>query len=52
MEFKIICNNNFYQQIGDVFVAGTDYETMYNDENTLTITVVGEIGRASCRERV
>ncbi|HKM29422.1 MAG TPA: ATP-binding cassette domain-containing protein [Bacilli bacterium] len=41
MEFKIICNNNFYQQIGDVFVAGTDYETMYNDENTLTITVVG-----------
>lgn len=39
--FKIVSNNDFYDQIGSIFVPSTDYETMYLSSNSLTITITG-----------
>jgi len=41
MEFKVINNDDYYKQINDVFVAGSDYEAMYNSENSLTLKITG-----------
>jgi putative ABC transport system permease protein len=39
--YKVIPNNTYYQQVGDLYVPNSDYEAMYNDENSITIEIVG-----------
>ena len=39
--FKIIPNDVYYNMLGDLFIAGTDYETMYNSSLATTIEIVG-----------
>jgi putative ABC transport system permease protein len=41
MEFKVIDNNDYYKKINGVYIAGTDYETMYASEDSITLTVTG-----------
>jgi putative ABC transport system permease protein len=41
MEFKVIDNNNYYKKINGVYIAGTEYETMYSSEDSITLTVTG-----------
>lgn len=38
-EIKIILNDNYYIQNGEFFIPNTDYETLYNNENSITIKV-------------
>ena len=38
-ELKVITNNDYYNKIGDYFVPNTNYEEMYNSENSITIKV-------------
>jgi putative ABC transport system permease protein len=39
--FKVVPNNDFYQNIGSVYLPSTNYETMYNSDNAITLTVKG-----------
>ena len=39
--FKVIHNNDYYNEVDGVFLAGTDYEAMYNNPDSVTLTVVG-----------
>jgi putative ABC transport system permease protein len=39
--FKIVTNNDFYDQIGSIYVPSTDYETMYVSSSSITITITG-----------
>ena len=41
LEFKVINNDDYYETLNGVFVAGTDYESMYNSEDSITLTVTG-----------
>lgn len=41
MEFKVIDNDDYYTNMNGVFIAGSDFETMYNSENSLTVTITG-----------
>ncbi|MCD6322181.1 MAG: ATP-binding cassette domain-containing protein [Clostridiales bacterium] len=41
IEFKVISNDDYYTNINNVFIAGSDYESMYNSENSLTIKITG-----------
>ncbi|MBN2557256.1 MAG: ATP-binding cassette domain-containing protein [Clostridia bacterium] len=41
MELVVADNNDYYRQIGQAFVAGTDYEAMTSGENAIKIKVVG-----------
>lgn len=38
-EFKVIPNDNFYDEVNGYFVPSKDYEKMYNDEAATTIKV-------------
>ena len=38
-EIKIILNDDYYIQNGDFFIPNTDYESLYNNENSITIKV-------------
>jgi len=38
--FKVIKNNDYYIENGGNFVAGTDYEAMYNNPNSIELTIV------------
>ena len=40
-EYKIIPNDLFYSQIGDVFVANSNLEAMYKDSEAITLSIVG-----------
>lgn len=41
-EFKIITNDDFYDKTEfGTFVPGSDYESMYNSENSITIRICG-----------
>lgn len=40
-EFKVVPNNVFYKEIMGVYLPSTDYETMYNNENSVTVKIVG-----------
>ena len=42
-EFKIILNNDYYKNNGMIFIPNTDYETLYNNENALTLKITGVI---------
>ncbi|MBN2268192.1 MAG: ATP-binding cassette domain-containing protein [Acholeplasmataceae bacterium] len=39
--FKIVLNNDFYQQIGSIYVPSNDYETMYLAEDSITLSITG-----------
>ena len=39
--FKVISNNDYYVETGGVFQAGTGYAAMYNNPDSITVTVVG-----------
>ncbi len=38
-EFKVIPNDDYYEQINNYFVASNDYEEMYNSSDAITIKV-------------
>ena len=40
-EYKVIPNNTYFEQSGDLFLPNNDYETMYNSEEAITIKIVG-----------
>ena len=40
-EFKVVPNNVYYNETGPVYLPGYDYEDMYNDEDSITIEIVG-----------
>lgn len=40
-EFKVILNDDFYQNMGNVFIMNTDFDTMYNSENAITLKITG-----------
>lgn len=40
-EFKVITNNDFYRKLGNQFVENTDYESMYNSPQAITLKIVG-----------
>ncbi len=38
--FKVIANDEYYVQNGDVFVASSEYESLYNNENAIEVSIV------------
>lgn len=38
-EIKLITNNDYYKQLGANFIPDTDYEKMYNSENSITVKI-------------
>ena len=40
-EFKIVLNNELYEKIGNIFIMNNDFEAMYNNDNTITLKIVG-----------
>ncbi|XMB72867.1 ATP-binding cassette domain-containing protein [Mycoplasmatota bacterium WC30] len=40
-EFKVIPNNVYYNQIGEVFVTDSDLESLYNNSESITLSIVG-----------
>ena len=50
-EFKVIPNDIYYRQINKYFVPNQDYQTMYEDDNSITIKVQAIIrGKEDKRE--
>ena len=50
-EFKVIPNDIYYRQINNYFVPNQDYQTMYEDDNSITIKVQAIIrGKEGKRE--
>ena len=43
-EVKLVLNNDYYKQVGDFYTLNTNYEELYNSENSETLKIVG-IGR-------
>ena len=43
-ELKLVLNNDYYKQVGDFYTLNTNYEELYNSENSETLKIVG-IGR-------
>lgn len=39
-EYKLIDNNHYYKQVGNIYVPNTDYQNMYNQSNT-TLKITG-----------
>lgn len=39
--FKVVLNDTFYQEVGGVFIPRTDYESLYQDNTSITITISG-----------
>lgn len=42
-EFKLILNEDFYKSLGGYYTINTDFESMYNSSNAVTLKVVGII---------
>lgn len=40
-EMKLIFNNDYYKKIGSFFTINTDFESLYNSPNALTLKIVG-----------
>lgn len=40
-QLKLIFNDEYYKEISSFFTVNTDYETLYNSSNSLTLKVVG-----------
>ncbi|MBU1145360.1 MAG: ATP-binding cassette domain-containing protein [Firmicutes bacterium] len=41
MQFKVVTNNDYYTQNESIFIANTDYESMYVSGESITLTIVG-----------
>jgi len=41
IEYKVVPNNVYYQEMSTVYLPSNDYEAMYNNENSLTLEIVG-----------
>ena len=39
--FKVVQNNDYYTQIGSIFVPSMDYEAMYTSNQSLALTITG-----------
>ena len=39
--FKVVQNNDFYQQIESIYVPSNDYESMYLSNNSITLSITG-----------
>jgi len=40
-DFKVIPNDVYYSQVGEVFVQNSDLESLYNNTEAITISIVG-----------
>jgi putative ABC transport system permease protein len=40
-DFKVIPNDVYYNQVGEVFVQNSDLESLYNSNEAITISIVG-----------
>ncbi len=38
-ELKVVLNDDYYEKVGDYFIPSTDYEALYNNENSITLKV-------------
>ena len=38
-EFKVISNDNYYEEVGNYFIARQDYQRMYNETDAITIKI-------------
>ena len=38
-ELKVVLNDDYYQEVNGYFVPSTDYEALYNNENSITLKV-------------
>lgn len=39
MSFKVIANDDYYTSYGDMFIPNSDYKTMYDSDDSITITI-------------
>jgi len=39
--FKVVINDVYYEEVGGVFIPSTDYQAMYNNAESITITISG-----------
>ena len=39
--FKVVLNDVYYREIAGVYIPSTDYETMYNDPTSITLSIAG-----------
>ncbi len=39
--YQVINNNDYYTENNGIFIAGTNYEAMYNNPNNIELTIVG-----------
>jgi putative ABC transport system permease protein len=39
--FKVVLNDVYYREISGVYIPSTDYETMYNDSTSITLSISG-----------
>lgn len=42
-EFKVVLNDDLYKQMGNFFIMNTNYDELYNSENSITLKVSGII---------
>jgi len=42
-ELKLVLNDDYYKELGNFYTLNTDFESLYNNENSLTLKVVGVI---------
>ncbi len=42
-EFKVILNNDYYKDNGSIFIPNTDYESMYNSKDAITLKITSII---------
>ena len=40
-QFRAVINNDFYDEVGGVYIPSNDYEAMYNSSESITITISG-----------
>jgi len=42
-EVKLVLNNEYYKELGDFYTLNTDFESLYKNENAITLKIVGVI---------
>ena len=42
-EVKLVLNDDYYKELGDFYTLNTDFESLYNSDNSLTLKIVGVI---------
>lgn len=51
-ELKVVLNDDYYQEINGFFVPSTDYESLYNNENSITLKVQAIIRGKNDKEMI